>query len=587
MTSLANANAQLSATLSSLVQLCQRKFQIVLSEPQLHEPQYRAAVMAELAGLDDAELLQLLQQVKIQAQAVADAEVKPATDVVPGTGKRSLIVASICGLALLGAGALSYFWLAGAQPATASTISATASAVPANSNTVNNDMANSTTADSSTANHNSTTARTAAAQQAAAVAPAEVMLRLHGSNTVGEKLAPVLIEGFLAAHGADSFSWQQQGAEVERALRYQLADKLQQVELHAHGSSTAFKDLLRNKADIGMSSRRITPDEVTKARAELGDLSKIGNEHIIALDGLAIIVNQNNPLKAISTETLAKIFSGEISRWSQLGGAERPITLLARDDNSGTFDTFNSLVLKKHNKQLSDKARRLESSTELSVEVSQDEGAIGFIGLNYISYNKALAISEGADTTPIYPTRFTISTEDYALSRRLYLYTPTGASQLAKDFAQFAISEQGQALVEQSGLISQNIREERVLEVADAPPSYNRYAATGQRLSLNFRFNYGENDLDNKGKRDLERLMRYMEQHSSRRLVLMGFSDSVGAVAKNTELALRRAKAVERELVSRGLPVLAVESYGELLPVANNDTDAGRERNRRVEVWVL
>ena len=169
----------------------------------------------------------------------------------------------------------------------------------------------------------------------------------------------------------------------------------------------------------------------------------------------------------------------------------------------------------------------------------------------------------------------------------MYLYTPTAASQLAKDFAQFAISEQGQELVEQTGLISQNIRIEKAFAVEGAPSSYNRYADSGQRLSLNFRFNYGENDLDNKGKRDLERLIRFMEQNSGRRLVLMGFSDAVGAVAKNEELALRRAKAVERELVARGIPVVAVESYGELLPVANNDTDAGRERNRRVEVWVI
>ncbi|MFT7195308.1 MAG: phosphate transport system substrate-binding protein, partial [Rheinheimera aquimaris] len=64
-------------------------------------------------------------------------------------------------------------------------------------------------------------------------------------------------------------------------------------------------------------------------------------------------------------------------------------------------------------------------------------------------------------------------------------------------------------------------------------------------------------------------------------------SDAVGAVAKNAELALKRAKAVERELTARGIPVMAVESYGEMLPVANNDTESGRERNRRVEVWVI
>ena len=63
--------------------------------------------------------------------------------------------------------------------------------------------------------------------------------------------------------------------------------------------------------------------------------------------------------------------------------------------------------------------------------------------------------------------------------------------------------------------------------------------------------------------------------------------DAVGAVAKNAELALKRAKAVERELTARGIAVMAVESYGEMLPVANNDTESGRERNRRVEVWVI
>ncbi|HEX5793212.1 MAG TPA: phosphate ABC transporter substrate-binding/OmpA family protein, partial [Rheinheimera sp.] len=416
---------------------------------------------------------------------------------------------------------------------------------------------------------------------------AKVVLRVHGSNTVGEKLAPALLEAFFATQGITRFDWEKQQADVERLFSFATDNGVTGVQLHAHGSSTAFKDLLAAKADVGMSSRRVTQAEVDTARPLLGDLSKIGNEHIIALDGLAIIVNQNNPLKAISTETLAKVFSAEINNWSQLGGADRPIVILARDNNSGTFDTFNSLVLQKFAKQLSAKAQRFESSTELSVAVSQDEAAIGFIGLNYISYNKALAISEGGDTTPIYPTRFTVSTEDYALSRRLYLYTPTAASQLAKDFAQFAISEQGQALVEQTGLISQNIRVEKVFAIDGAPASYNRYAETGQRLSLNFRFNYGENDLDNKGKRDLQRLMSFMEQNSGRRLVLMGFSDSVGAVVKNTDLAMRRAKAVERELVSRGIPVMAVESYGELLPVANNDTDAGRERNRRVEVWVI
>lgn len=565
-----NDNRSLNLVLSRLVQLCESKFQIQLSLAQLKDNEdYRAAVVAELNALKDEELNSVLIQL--------DAATKSAVDVVPvasevtstataGKSKALLLALVLSVVTLAGGG---YFWFT--------------------SNSVQPSVAVSATpATTTTPAQQAQTATTPATDTTGSTQPIEIpVLRVHGSNTVGEKLAPALLEVFLAEQGGSAFAWQQGNSEVEKQLRFTAAGQSEAIELHAHGSGTAFSGLLSHKADIGMSSRKVTPDEVTQARSELGDLSKIGNEHIIALDGLAIIVNQNNSLKAISTETLAKIYAGEISRWSQLGGQDKPIVLLARDNNSGTFDTFNSLVLKKHGKKLADNAKRFESSTELSVAVSQDETAIGFIGLNYISYNKALAISEGADTTPIYPTRFTISTEDYALSRRLYLYTPTAASQLAKDFAQFAISEKGQQLVEQTGLISQNIRVEKVFGVEGAPASYNRYADTGQRLSLNFRFNYGENDLDNKGKRDLERLIRFMEQNSGRRLVLMGFSDAVGAVAKNQELALRRAKAVERELTARGIPVVAVESYGELLPVANNDTDAGRERNRRVEVWVI
>lgn len=569
--------ASLNAALARLVQHCQVQFQIQLSESQLQQNvQYRNSVLAELAELEDVQLQQLIAKITQLSLAVQRPEPLLATERASAYAqthqsgklpdKKALFKWWPVATALLSFAAVG-LWFVAPQ--------FTASGMP---NTTPM-AAMATTQTPAEPPSNSSNSSQAAELQTA--------LRLHGSNTVGEKLAPALLQAFLTQQGGSAFSWQKQNNEVERLLSYQLAGQKKLAQLHAHGSSTAFKDLLTGKADIGMSSRRVTSDEVTKSLQQLGDLSKIGNEHIIALDGLAVIVNQNNTLKSISTEVLAKVFAGEIKSWKELGGADKPIVILARDDNSGTFDTFNSLVLKKFEKSLTGKARRFESSTELSLAVSQDESAIGFIGLDFISYNKALAISEGANTTPIYPTRFTISTEDYALSRRLYLYTPTSASQFAKDFAQFAISDQGQALVEQAGLISQNIKVEKVFAIEGAPASYNRYADSGQRLSLNFRFNQGENDLDNKGKRDLERLIRFMEQHNGRRLVLMGFSDAVGAEDTNTALAMRRAKVIESELVARGIVVMAVESYGELLPIANNDHEVGRERNRRVEVWVI
>lgn len=568
MNFITNNSTALVAALARLVQLCHTNFQIELSQSQLEQNrEYRDTVIAELSELDDQQLRSLLAEISQLAAAasVKEPSIKENNNQLAQQNRKLLVwPLAVLLIGLTGAGA----WY----------LSTTNINVPTAVESTNSSIVATNTGTNEVKNIEMATPPSAMTQP---------IIRLHGSNTVGEKLAPVLLEAFLTQQGAANFSWRKQSSEIERSVAFIDDGKTNTVQLHAHGSSTAFKDLLAGKADIGMSSRRISNDEVTKAMSVLGDLSKIGNEHIIALDGLAVIVNQNNTLKSISTEVLAKVFAGEITRWSQLGGADKPIVVIARDDNSGTFDTFNSLVLKKFEKTLTDKAKRFESSTELSVAVAQDETAIGFIGLDFISYNKALAISEGADTSPIYPTRFTISTEDYALSRRLYLYTPTSASQTAKDFAQFAISEQGQALVEQTGLISQNIKVEKTFVLEGAPLSYNRYAETGQRLSLNFRFNQGENDLDNKGKRDLERLIRFMEQNSGRRLVLMGFSDSVGAEETNTDLALRRAKVIERELVSRGIPVLAVESYGEMLPIANNDTDSGRERNRRVEVWVI
>ena len=415
----------------------------------------------------------------------------------------------------------------------------------------------------------------------------EILFKLHGSNTIGEKLAPALLEAYFKSQGVNQFYWQQGHSNVERVLQFRKKDKVYGVELQAHGSSTAFQGLSITAADIGMSSRRVKSKEREQLLTSLGDLNKVGNEHIIGLDGLAVIVNQNNNVKELTNETLAKIFAGEITNWSAIGGVDKKINVFARDKNSGTWDTFKNLVLKKYNKKLASNAERLESSSELSLRVSQDEFAIGFIGLNYIQHNKALAISAGKGSKSIFPTRFTISTEDYALSRRLYFYTPTSAPAIVKDFAQFAISVAGQDVVEQTGSISQNIKEERVYPMAGAPQSYNEYAQQGKRLSLNFRFDYSNIDLDNKGKRDLYRLVDYMEKNAGRRLVLMGFSDSIGAKDKNETLSLKRALSVEKELLARGITVTDVKGMGELFPVANNNSEAGRERNRRVEVWIL
>ncbi len=565
-------NQPLMAQLSRLACFAQSEFDIEISiEKMLQEIDYRQLVISELTQLAQPDINLIISWLNaVEKSSDSNGMIK--------VQKRSLRL--LLTLALL-VSAISFLWYLNSFQSHNLSIKPKAHVTKTISEPNSSDGTIKLT-DSNTIKTPSSVAR-----PSTSVKPiSETVFRLHGSNTIGEKLAPLLLEGFLKKQNVNNYTWTRH-SPLDQVLNYSVGEKQYAIELKAHGSSTAFSALKAEIADIGMSSRRIKNSEVEQLTNTAGHLNKLGNEHIIGLDGLAVIVNQNNSVKRLSSETLAKIFSGEINNWSQVGGAAIPIELFARDQFSGTWDTFKNLVLKKYNKTLSQQAKRLESSSELSTLVSQSEAAIGFIGLNYVLHNKAIAISESKETGAIYPTRFTIGTEDYALSRRLYFYTPTTASNLVKDFAQYALSTQGQQVVANAGLVSQNIKLEQVYPLSQAPKKYQQYAREAKRLSLNFRFAYATKELDNKGKRDLIRLVEFMEEHPNRRIVLMGFSDSVGAQVKNNSLSYKRAKSVELALTSRGLPVFAVEALGEALPIANNNTEDGRKRNRRVEVWLL
>lgn len=181
------------------------------------------------------------------------------------------------------------------------------------------------------------------------------------------------------------------------------------VELHSHGSSTGFTDLLAGRADLAMSSRPITDEE----RQRLGEVREI----VIALDGLAIIVRPSNALAQIKLRELRRVFAGEINDWSQLGGRPGRIALHARDDRSGTYDTFRSLVL--GSAPLSRQAQRYESTEALAAAVARDPNAIGFVGLAGV---RALAVADGAQARA--PSAREVAVENYALARRLFLYAP-------------------------------------------------------------------------------------------------------------------------------------------------------------------
>lgn len=413
-------------------------------------------------------------------------------------------------------------------------------------------------------------------------------LRIQGSNTMDAALGPALVEGLLEEQGLHSVHREPATQPNEQQVLGTTAEgQTVRVTVAAHGSSTGFAALKAGTADLAAASRPIKDSEVVELD-NLGDLRSAEAEQVIAIDGVAVIVHPGNPLAQLDTGQLAQVFAGDITTWDELGAGKGPIHLYARDDRSGTFETFKELILSPRGKRLANSAKRFESSKQLSDAVSQDPQGIGFIGLPSVRQARAVAIADG-DSQPMLPTRSLVATEDYPLARRLYFYVPpTSANPWARALVQFAQSVKGQAIVASHGFVAQSIQAMRVEPTADMPPDYRLLTRQAQRLSVNFRFAEGSATLDNKARTDLQRVIDYLSAHHKldRQASLVGFGDAKDDPARATLLSKLRAMAVRRELVKQGVVLRDIKGMGADMPVAANDRDEGRIKNRRVEVWV-
>ncbi|WP_160287452.1 phosphate ABC transporter substrate-binding/OmpA family protein [Pseudomonas knackmussii] len=416
----------------------------------------------------------------------------------------------------------------------------------------------------------------------------EPVLRIQGSNTIGAHLLPELVKGLLLDQGYKDIGSEAGKVDNEQRVHGRDAQGREvSVTIAAHGSSTGFAALKDGTADIAAASRPIKDAEAAGLSAS-GNLRSAKAEQVIGIDGLAIIVNRDNPLGELSTDQLARVFAGEVTTWEALGGRGGAIHLYARDDNSGTFDTFKELVLASHGKPLAASAQRFESSDKLSAQVTADPQAIGFVGLSSVLKAKPLAIADG-ESLAMLPATTSIATEDYPLSRRLFLYVkPTQHNAWVDALVQFVQSDRGQALVSTNGFVGQRVQAVRLQPKAGMPTDYQALARDAQRLSVNFRFHEGSATLDNKAQRDVERLVGYLQQHGKMngQAVLVGFGDAKQDPQRAVLLSKLRAMAVRRELAKEGVMFRSIEGMGAALPVAANDDDDGRTKNRRVEVWV-
>lgn len=423
-------------------------------------------------------------------------------------------------------------------------------------------------------------------QESETLASAKILFSMKGSNTIGEKLAPALAAGFLKELGANKTQVIKTHTVEKTVVGHMPDGTVHAVDIKAHGSSTGFKALAQQNTDIAMASRRIKENERQDLKRHYGDLRAIQNEYTVAVDGLAVIVHPQLNIKQLTSKELAQIFSGEITNWKELGGDNLPISVFARDDNSGTYDTFKSLVLKRHNSKLSRLAKRYESSGELSELVSSTSGAIGFVALPYVNESKAIAVSEPGVALSFKPNRFTVSTEDYVLSRRLYLYYPSNNNNPhARKFMDFVLNNKAQTTVEENNLISLKVNDATVRFNRNYPPRYLNMIRGLKRLSITFHFDQNL-ELDNKAKRDIKRLTEYVKNRRLKNLFVFGFSADSDNKSKDKKQSEQLADHITTLLKEQGVNPFYTQGYGSRGAIASNETVNGKAKNQRVEVWI-
>lgn len=421
--------------------------------------------------------------------------------------------------------------------------------------------------------------------------PREILLSLHGSNTVGAKAAPALAAAWLKRLGADSVRIEPGATPEERLVvgRFGRQPALEKsVEIWSYGSNTGFNDLGWGKCDIAMSSKPV--DAQTQQRLSfLGDMRSPYNEHVIGLDGIAVIVHPSNPVAEMDVARLADLYAGTLKDWALVpGGSPGLVAACSRNSNSGTYDVFRHSVMA--DRTLAEEVLVFEGNDQVAEKVAAHPRAIGYVPLASLRPDvKVLRIRRGR-AVALPPSKLHVVTEDYALSRRLFLYSAAASrNPNVRVFIDFAQSQAGQEEMERAGFVAQILRLSQPEVPADAPRRYAAQASGALRVALNFRFRPGGFDLDNKARQDVVRLVRFLDEQQLRScsLKLFGFSDNTGDPVRNRSLSLRRAQVAAgllREVY--GIEAGSILGLGSALPIASNDSEEGREKNRRIEVWL-
>ena len=249
-------------------------------------------------------------------------------------------------------------------------------------------------------------------------------LVIKGSDTLGAKLVPQVAEAFKAANPGVVF------------------------EIAAEGSTTGIAAIIDGTANIGMSSRRPKPTEESAALAKGVTMKRI----IVAYDGMAVIVNEKNPVTQLTLRQVEQIFTGDLTDWSGVGGTAGAFSIYTRNTSSGTYSDWKEFAMKK--RDYAGSSQKMAGNEQIASEVAKNPTGIGYVGLAYTTAPgiKVVAIVN-ADGKVVVPDRESILSHSYPYARPTFFLTNGEPSGLTAKFVDFMLGAEGQAIAGKVGFV--------------------------------------------------------------------------------------------------------------------------------------
>jgi phosphate transport system substrate-binding protein len=412
-------------------------------------------------------------------------------------------------------------------------------------------------------------------------------ITIVGAGDAGLALIPALFRAFA----------EQRGLIFEPAPGDSFAAVIQDPDSLKELATVSFRPMSPATASAALDSR--VADLKLGFRADDGLAS-----YSVAMDALVVIVAPDNPTPEISTIDLNRVLTGEVTNWAEIGGPDMPLVLHAlRPETDMQQALTDRLGMKVAGAILHGDQEKLAEA------VARDPWAIALTGRSAVLPARGLLLTDSCGF-PLLPTPLAVKAEDYPLAIPvLFLAAKRRLPLMTREFLDFLRTPAAQDVIASAGYVDRSATRQPM--TSDGLRLINAIQGAGDdvtladlkrlvdlmdgadRLSLTFRFEDGSSTLDATSRDNLVDLAQLIAsgQFKGERMLLAGFSDGSGAAPANLALSVERATRVAQELavIAPDLPpeaLPAIEGFGEALPMACDETAAGRQLNRRVELWL-